>query len=165
MPGALSAADAAVLSDWARSEDSFRGEGTGGTLSGPAIEAAAVSYLFTKKSPREEEDQESATTAGEAAATAAAAAAVAAAAAATDGVDGGGKGGGGTDADADVGENPTTRASRAASFDSIGDVVVVGGLQLESHRVFAGDGSHGDDDWLASSHPSTPTIIPQVCRG
>lgn len=142
VPMSLSSADAAALSDWAQNEDSFRGGNAGGTLSGPAIEAAAVSYLFTKKSPNEEDGLPLAV--GESAVVDVAA-------------DGGGcvKDGGG-----DAGESAGTRPFRSGSFDSVGDVVIVGGLALESHRVFAGEAIQGDDDWLAS-HPSTPTV-PQV---
>lgn len=142
MPASLSSADAAAISDWAQNQDSLRASNTSGTLSGPAIEAAAVSYLFTKKSPNEEDGL----------LTAVSESAVAAVAADVRGV---GKGGG-----VDGGENATAPRFRSGSFDSIGDVVIVGGLELESHRVFPGEAIQADDDWLAS-HPSTPTI-PQV---
>lgn len=57
---------------------------------------------------------------------------------------------GGVDGTGSVGASTSRRSSRANSFDSVGDVVVVGGVALGNHRGFPGE------DW-SQSQPGTPS--------
>lgn len=56
-----------------------------------------------------------------------------------------------------VGAAVSRPLSRGSSFDSVGDVVVVGGLALGNHRGFPGE----DKDWWSQSQPGPPSS-PQV---
>ncbi|CAM9521296.1 unnamed protein product, partial [Laminaria digitata] len=115
------------------------GVGVGATLSEPAIEAAALSFMLRAHDKGAGEGGTKGVSIVEGMA----------------GEDGGG-GGGGATAGVD-GASPSRRSSsRATSFDSVGDVVVVGGLALGNHSALPGD-VLGNDDWL-QSQPSTPTV-------
>ena len=114
------------------------GARVGGTLSEPAIEAAALSFMLRNHDKGGSEGAKGGSIA--------------------EGISEGGKEGVGT-VGVD-GASPSRRSSRATSFDSVGDVVVVGGLALGNHRSLPGD-ALGNDDWL-QSQPGTPTMS-QVC--
>ena len=62
---------------------------------------------------------------------------------------------GGADGPGSVGAGTSRPSSRGNSFDSVGDVVVVGGVALGNHRGFPGE------DW-SQSQPGTPKSSSQV---
>lgn len=68
-----------------------------------------------------------------------------------------------TGAGGDSGEGiaPGRRSSRASSFDSVGDVVIVGGVALGNHSAFPWENPVRGTS--SESQPSTPTTSSRVC--
>eukprot|EP00903_Cladosiphon_okamuranus_P005970 g5894.t1 len=115
--------------------DDGDGAGVGATLSGTTIEAAAMSFVSTSElGMRGGGGLTSKAEVGR------------------DGGEGGGAGSG------SVGAGTSRPSSRGNSFDSVGDVVVVGGVALENHRGFPGE------DW-SQSQPGTPSSSQMTRRG